>query len=247
MTLRATNLVKHFGDVRALDGLSVEFAPHKITAVIGPNGAGKTTLIDALTGFLQVDRGRHFLGSVETTKLRPERIARLGVARTFQDVRLVWRESVLENVMVAIQSSAERLESALRWTTVRAEDRRIREKAIEALLIVELENYRETPAASLSYGQQKLLALARCIATGAQWLILDEPISGVALPLVESLLRIFRQLNDGGRSLLFIEHDIRAVRDVADVVVVIDGGRVIASGPARSVLDRAELLEAYVG
>jgi branched-chain amino acid transport system ATP-binding protein len=112
---------------------------------------------------------------------------------------------------------------------------------------VELQSYEQVPATSLSYGQQKLLALARCIATNSGWIILDEPVSGVALPLVESLISMIRRLSTEGRSVVFIEHDIQAVRALADVVVVLDQGRVVISGPTNDVLERSDLLEAYLG
>jgi len=245
--LRATKLVKSFHGVRVLDELSIALSPSKITAIIGPNGAGKTTFIDALTGFLLVDEGKCFLGRTEITELRPEQIAKLGVARTFQDVRLVWQETVLENVMVGVRSPMEQLSRALGAIGAKEEHERIRARAIEALNTVELQSYEQVPATSLSYGQQKLLALARCIATNSGWIILDEPVSGVALPLVESLISMIRRLSTEGRSVVFIEHDIQAVRALADVVVVLDQGRVVISGPTNDVLERSDLLEAYLG
>ncbi|MGH9895314.1 MAG: ATP-binding cassette domain-containing protein, partial [bacterium] len=142
MTLRADNLVKHFNGVRALSGTSVEFMRSSgITAIIGPNGAGKTTLVDALTGFLRVDSGRSFLGAVETTRLRPDQVARLGVARTFQEERLSWRESVLDNVMVAIPSSGERLYRALIGIGQRGEHESIQAQALDALRVVGLHEH----------------------------------------------------------------------------------------------------------
>lgn len=247
MTLRADNLVKHFNGVRALSGTSVEFMRSSgITAIIGPNGAGKTTLVDALTGFLRVDSGRSFLGAVETTRLRPDQVARLGVARTFQEERLSWRESVLDNVMVAIPSSGERLYRALIGIGQRGEHESIQAQALDALRVVGLHEHGQTLASNLSYGQQKLLALARCLATDASWLILDEPVAGISPPLVDSLLKTLRLIAKEDRAIVFIEHDIRAVREVADAVVVLDEGRVVACGPTRDVLARDDVLEAYL-
>ncbi len=246
MTLRADGLVKQYDGVRALAGATVEFAASGITGIIGPNGAGKTTLVDALTGFLQVDSGRCSLGSVDTTTMRPEQIARLGVARTFQEVRLVWRESVLENVMLAIRTSGEHFFRALTGFKLRAEHERVRAKALDALRVVDLEGDSKAPVRSLSYGQQKLLSLARALATDARWLILDEPVSGVSPPLISSVLETVRRLAREGRVVVFIEHDIRAVREVADTVVVLNEGRVVATGPTEDVLSRDDVLEAYV-
>lgn len=247
MTLRAENLTKRFNGIRALDGATVEFAEGRISAIIGPNGAGKTTLVNALTGFQRVDAGRTFLGTVETTRFSPERVARLGVARTFQEVRLVWRETVLDNVMVAVRCSNEGFLHALTKIGWAEESEEIQSKALEALRIVGMNEQAGAFAADLSYGQQKLLALARCLAADARWLILDEPVSGVSPPLVEHLLETLRLLSKEGRAIILIEHNIRAVSEVADVVVVLDEGRVVATGATNEVFAQREVLEAYLG
>ena len=246
MTLRAESLVKNFNGVHALDGTTVEFSDTGVTAIIGPNGAGKTTLVNALTGFERVDSGRSFMGVAEITSLPPERIARLGVARTFQELRLVWRETALENVMVAVDSPAEELIRAATGIGIRGENERIRAKAFEALRVVGLHDQAGVLATHLSYGQQKLLALARCMATDSHWLILDEPVSGVSPALVDTILDTLRGLARDGRAIVLIEHDIRAVREVADAVVVLDHGRVVATGTSDDVLARDDLLEAYL-
>jgi ABC-type branched-subunit amino acid transport system ATPase component len=247
MTLRAENLAKNFNGVHALDGATVEFTDTGVTAIIGPNGAGKTTLVNALTGFERVDSGRSFLGAAEITSLSPERIARLGVARTFQEIRLVWRETALDNVMVAVDSRAEEFMRAATGIGIRGEDERIRTKACEALRVVGLQDQAGVLATQLSYGQQKLLALARCMATDSHWLILDEPVSGVSPALVDSILETLRGLARNGRAIVLIEHDIRAVREVADAVVVLDQGRVVTTGTSDDVLARGDVLEAYLG
>lgn len=245
--LRIESGIKKFGELRALDSIDVEFPASGITAIIGPNGAGKTTLIDALSGFARLDTGRVFWGEIEVTHLPPDQIARLGLARTFQDVRLVWTESVLENAMVAVASPAEGIWRALSGVGEAAETQRIRAIADQVLQTVGLEQYASMSASALSYGQQKLLTLARCLATDAQWLVLDEPISGVSPPLVRKVLEVLTARSREGRPVLFVEHDIQAVRDIADTVVFLDRGRVIAMGSAEDVLGRSDLLRAYLG
>lgn len=248
MSLRAENVSKAFDGVKAVDGISLEFSDRGTTAIIGPNGAGKTTLIDILTGFQRADTGATFLGVVETTRLAPEKIARLGMSRTFQDVRIMWRESVLENVMVAVASESEGLLRAItrpRW--IQKQEANIRSSALEALRVVGLEDRSEDTARELSYGQRKLLTLARCLAADVRWLILDEPVSGVSPAMVEDILSVIRVITNMDRAVVLIEHDIPAVRAVADVVVVLDRGRVIASGSAEGVLAREDVLEAYLG
>jgi branched-chain amino acid transport system ATP-binding protein len=246
-SLRVEGGVKRFGCLRALDAIDVEIPTQGITAIIGPNGAGKTTLIDALTGFSRLEAGRVFLGHTETTRYPPAWIARLGLARTFQDVRLVWSESVLDNVMVAIRSPTEWVWRALSGRGVMAEERRIRPIADQALQTVGLGDCAEAPASTLSYGQQKLLMLARCLATNARWLVLDEPMAGVAPPLVRKTIAVLEALARDQRSVLFIEHDIQSVRELADNVIFLDRGRVIAAGPTEQVLDRSDLVRAYLG
>lgn len=247
MTLRANNIEKNFNGVHALKGVTVEFNNSGITAIIGPNGAGKTTLINALTGFENVDSGRTFMGSIEITKLPPDHIARLGLTRTFQEIRLVWRETVLENVMVAIRSPTERLWRTIMGIGVHEQNEEIQAKALKVLRMVGLESKARALATDISYGQQKLLSLARCIATDAQWLILDEPVSGVSPKIINSILETLRKLSKTGKAIVLIEHDINAVRAVADNVVVLDQGQVVMTGTSAEVLSCDEVLEAYLG
>lgn len=247
MTLRAVNISKAFNGVKALDGVSLELAASGVTAIIGPNGAGKTTLIDILTGFQRADSGATYLGDLETTRLSPAWIARMGMVRTFQDVRTVWRESVLENVMLAVSSSREQLFRSLTLRGRRSEERCVRSQALEAICHVGLEDRIGDKASELSYGQRKLLTLARCFAANPKWLILDEPVSGVTPVMTKDILRAIRAITDRGHAVVLIEHDISAVREAANAVVVLDRGRVIASGSAAEVLAREDVLEAYLG
>ena len=247
-TLCCDSLSKSFDGVHALEKVGVSFPTSGIAAVIGPNGAGKTTLINVLTGFLRPETGRCVFGNREITRLAPHRIARLGIARTFQDLRLIQQVSVLDNVMLARPNQrGERLLPALLRFGVAAEETRNCEEAMRILRFVGLEEKASDPAGELSYGQQKLLTLACCLATEARVLLLDEPVAGVHPEMVEQILGLLRRLRDEGKLVVFIEHDIAAVRQVADVVIVMDNGRVIAEGPPSEVLERSEIMEAYVG
>ncbi len=248
MILRCEHLNKAFGGVHALAGVSVEFPPAGVIAIIGPNGAGKTTLINVLTGFLRADSGGFFLGEQELTGLAPHHIARFGVARTFQDLRLISQVSVLENVLLARPNQkGERLLPALLRFGVGHEETSNREAAIKLLNFVGLTGKADEPAGELSYGQQKLLALACCLATEAQILLLDEPVAGVHPELIQKILGLLSQLRDQGKLVIFIEHDIAAVRQIADQVIVMDEGKIIAKGKPAEVLERPEIIEAYVG
>jgi len=245
--LRWENLSKSFDGVVALDSLTLGLPETGIVAIIGPNGAGKTTLLNVATGFLRPDRGRCLLGEREITARAPYEMALLGLARTFQDLRLIRLTSVIENVMLARPNqSGERLWRALTGIGVRKEEQRNREKAERLLDFVHLDENVNEPAGELSYGQQKLLTLACCLATEARILLLDEPVAGVHPQMVQRILGLLRQLRDSGKLIVFVEHDMFAVRQVADVVCVMDDGKLIAQGSPSDILERPEIMEAFV-
>lgn len=247
MTLRCETLSKSFDGTRALADVSLDFPAAGVIAIIGPNGAGKTTLLNVMTGFLRPERGRVFLGEHELTRLPAHRVARFGIARTFQDLRLISQVSVMENVMLARPNQrGERLLPALFRFGVAEEETRNREEAMRWLKFVGLDAAKNELAGELSYGQQKLLTLACCLATDARILLLDEPVAGVHPDMAERILGLLRQLREMGKLVVFIEHDIASVRQVADSVVVMDEGKVIAQGKPSEVLDKPEILEAYL-
>lgn len=244
--LRCTRLTKSFDGVQALRHLNITFPSTGIVAIIGPNGAGKTTLLNVLTGFLRPDAGQCFLGERETTRLAPHRIARLGIARTFQDLRLILRVPLLDNVMLARPSQGgESLFGALFRVGVAKEERQNYDEAIHLLRFVGLEEKKDELVDELSYGQQKLLTIACCLATGARILLLDEPVAGVHPTMAARILDLLSDLRNR-RLIVFIEHDISAVRQIADSVIVMDKGAVIAQGIPDEVLERREILEAYL-
>ncbi len=247
LTVKCDNVSKSFGGVHALAGVSLSFRPSGITAIIGPNGAGKTTLLNVLSGFLRADSGRHFLGHRETTCLPPHKIARLGLTRTFQNLRLITLVSVLENVMLARpKQSGEKLFYALTRIGVAAEEAANMQRSMEILEFVGLREQVNDTAGELSYGQQKLLTLAICLATESPILFLDEPVAGVNPEMIQKILGLLKQLRDEGKTIIFIEHDIEAVRQIADTVIVMDEGKVIAHGSPHEVLDWPEIMEAYL-
>ena len=246
--LRCKGLSKSFDGTLALHDVRLEFPSSGIVAIIGPNGAGKTTLLNVLTGFLRADEGQFFLGDQELTRLTPHRIARLGITRTFQDLRLISQVSVIENVLLARPNQkGERLVAALFRFGVAQEELRNHEEAMRCLRFVGLEQKTNETAGELSYGQQKLLTLACCIAAEGQILLLDEPVTGVYPETIFQILDILRQLREQGRLVVLVEHDIAAVRQIADVVIVMDEGRIITQGKPNEVLERPEIIEAYVG
>lgn len=240
-------LEKSFGGLHAVAGVTLQLTGPAAYGLIGPNGAGKTTLLNLIGGFLRPDAGRCVIGGVDASRLPPHRVARLGLARTFQDVRFVREMSVLENVMLALPRQMgehpSRAAFGVRW---RREEAGTRDRAREILRRIGLLELQERPATQLSYGQQKLLSLGACIATRARVLLLDEPVAGVHPARIEEILSLLAGLRDEGRLIVLIEHDLAAVRQISDVVVVMDDGRIIAEGPPDRVLERPEILEAYV-
>lgn len=245
--LSSRDLCKSFGGSHALIDVCFEFPASGIIAIIGPNGAGKTTLLNILTGFLSPNTGHCWLGEQEITYLPPHRIVQLGVARTFQDLRLIQQISVLENVLLArpYQKGERLLSAILRFGVAKQEDRNHQE-ALRLLQFVGLEKMISTLAGGLSYGQQKLLSLACCLATEAQVLLLDEPVAGVHPKMISHILTLLRQLREDGKLIIFIEHDINAVRQVADIVMVMDAGKIIAQGSPQEILERPEIMEVYL-
>jgi neutral amino acid transport system ATP-binding protein len=245
--LRCEALKRAFDGVQALAGVTLRFPAGGIVAIIGPNGAGKTTLLNVLTGFLNPDLGKCFVGLRETTGLPPYRIARLGVARTFQDLRLILQVPCLDNVMLARPNQrGEALLGALFRFGVAKEEKANREVSMGLLRFAGIEKKAADLAGELSYGQQKLLALACCLATEAQILLLDEPVAGVHPDMTMRILDLLQKLKREGKLIVFIEHDIGAVRKIADHVIVMDEGKVIAEGSPNEVLERPEIMEAYV-
>ncbi len=232
--LKARGLTKSFGGLAAVKELSFSLAEGEILALIGPNGAGKTTVFNLLTGFLPLDKGAVVLGGEDITGLEPHRICRLGLVRTFQLVRPFLTISVLDNVMVG---------TMLRHRSVKE----ARERAREIIELVGLSRYRDQEAEGLPLPLRKRLELARALATGPQVLLLDEVMAGLTPTEVDRLIRLIREINDKGVTILLIEHVMRGVMALSDRVIVINYGLRIAQGTPREVVRDEQVIEAYLG
>lgn len=247
--LSARGLGKSFGGITAADDLTLALPRGKVTALVGPNGAGKTTVFNLLTGFLAPDGGTVALGDTDVTRAAPWRTVRLGLARSFQDVRLFERMTVLDNVLAAVpHQPGERLGPLFfaPGRTARAE-RRNREKALGYLAFVGLADRAGELASSLAFGEQKLVALARLIATEADVLLLDEPASGVDLHWVQRILDLIRQLAAAGKTVCIVEHNLEVVTAIADHAYFMEAGRIIAEGRPEDLMADRRLAEIYFG
>jgi len=249
ITLQASGLTKHFGGLPALHEVGFVARKGRVTALIGPNGAGKTTFINCLTGVLRPDRGSIIFDGQELFGLPSHRIARLGVARTFQNLRLFARLSVLDNVLCGLSTTAgdSFLEAFLRTPSLRHRERRLRLAALEALDTFGLAGRADWRAQALSYGERKRLELARAFVSGPRLLLLDEPVAGLNPDETERVGVLIRQMQRNGATLILVEHDMDLVMSVSDHVVVLDGGRRIAGGPPEDVRRNPLVLQAYLG
>ncbi|MEO1075504.1 MAG: ATP-binding cassette domain-containing protein [Bacteroidota bacterium] len=249
MALVLQHIARAFGGVHAVEDVSVRFEPGRVSALIGPNGAGKTTLFNLVSGFLRLDEGIIHYREERLDGLAPWRIAQHGIGRLFQDVRLFNRMTVLDNVRAAFprQRGESVWWSLLRRPTVRAQEESLKQRALELLASVELADRARDLAENLSFGQQKLVALARLLAADAHVLLLDEPTAGVAPHLVPHLLGIIREIAADGRTVIVIEHNMAVVTEVADHVYFMDKGRIVASGLPVEVLEHPSVRAAYLG
>ncbi len=247
--LRVEGLVKSFGGLRALDGCSLEAEAGAITGLIGPNGSGKSTLFNCVTGFYRPDAGVIRLGDAPIAGLPPWAIARRGLVRTFQQARVFPRLTCLENLVCAPgDQPGERLGPALlRLPGARRREAALRERAHALLARVELADRADALAGGLSYGQQKLLELARALMTEPRLLLLDEPAAGINPALLERLVALVRALHAEGKGFLVVEHDMRLVMTLCQRVVVLDYGHTIAAGTPEEVARDPRVLDAYLG
>lgn len=243
------NLSKRFGGIVAVDNLSFSIYGNRITSIIGPNGAGKTTVVNMISGFIFPNCGSIHYKGYEITGLQPFQISRMGIARTFQDLRIFARMTVLDNVLVGMKVTRGEgvLSASLRPRAVAREEKKNVEKAEELLGFVDLLDNKDQIAGNQSFGQQKLLSLARALATGAELLLLDEPTSGLPNDMVEKMLSLVKSLVREGKTICLIEHDMEVVMDLSDWIIVMNQGRFMTEGPPEEVEKNPHVVDVYLG
>jgi len=242
ISLAIKNIRKNFNGIIALDDLSMEFKKGSIIGIIGPNGSGKTTLANILSGAITNDNGLFvFDECFEVKKINPDETAFYKISRTFQDVRLFNQMSVLDNVLTVISEKSI-------FDSIFSKHTDFHLKKVKKILEeTDLWEKRNCLAANLSYGQKKLLEIARIMASDAKIIIFDEIFSGLFPEMIKKIANIIKSLKDEGKTVLVIEHNMKIITDLCNHVYVLDNGRLLAKGRPKKVLEEEKVLEAYLG
>ena len=244
--LEIINVTKNFGGLTALNDIGLQVKAKQIYGLIGPNGAGKTTLFNIITGFLTATGGSIQFSGKELTRLPPNKIARLGIARTFQNIRLFGTMTVMENVLVA-QNTRARSGILSLVQLLSAREKKLQEEAEALLEKMGLWEKRNELSISLAYGDQRRLEIARALALAPELLLLDEPAAGMNEVETEDLLERIQEIRDLGQTIMLIEHDMNIVMGICDYISVLNFGLVIANGTPAEIQTSEAVIEAYLG
>lgn len=247
--LEARLLRKHFGGVRAMNDVSFAVAPGSVTSIVGPNGAGKTTLFDLLSGFLRLNQGAVLYRGRDISGLSRHLVARAGIGRVFQDIRLFKELTVLDNMLISAggQVGENPLRALVQLPIIRRQEDTNRDRANELLEFIGLASRQRQRAGTLSGGQQRALAIARILMMGADVILLDEPTAGLDPERVNDMLGLIRRLQQSGKTVLLVEHRLDVVREVSQEVICLSQGTKILQGPPDEVLSDRKFIHAYMG
>ncbi|MDI6851943.1 MAG: ABC transporter ATP-binding protein [bacterium] len=248
--LRLDRVTKKFGGLVAVNNVSLELEQGQLAGLIGPNGAGKTTIFNVITGVYRADSGKVYFMGIDVTKKKPHEIAALGIARTFQNIKLFHRMSVLDNVRVAchFRLKASVFSAVLDLPKYAREEREMTKESLDLLEAVGLKQLANESAASLPYGYQRKLEIARALATRPRILLLDEPAAGMNPEETAELMRFIKRIRDEfGLTILLIEHDMKVVMGICEKITVLDHGCVIAEGSPKEIQNNPEVIKAYLG
>ncbi len=248
--LELRNISLHFGGVNAITDISFNVLEHEIRAIIGPNGAGKSSLLNCINGIYKPQEGTILFNGEVLKKVTPNIIAQKGISRTFQNLALFKRMSVLDNILVGrtLHTTSNFLEVAFGLPKARREETLNREKCEEIVKFLEIEHIQNTLVGKLSYGLQKKVEFGRALATEAKVLMLDEPMAGMNVEEKRDMCRFILKVNDEmGTTIVLIEHDMGVVMDISDRVVVLDYGKVIGDGSPDEVRSSQTVIDAYLG
>jgi branched-chain amino acid transport system ATP-binding protein len=247
--LRLQGIAKVFGGLIALEEVSFSVEDGTITGIIGPNGAGKTTLFNIVSGIYPQNSGNVYLGGKNISRFAPEKLARLGLVRTFQNVELFGQMTVLENVMVGLHTKSKSgiLSCAFKLPGHIREEKYIRERGLQWLEFTGMVELSEVTAGNLPFGKGRLLEIARALALEPRMILMDEPAAGLNSHETIGLAALIRRIRESGVTVVLVEHDMDLVMDVCDAVVVLNLGRKLAEGTPREIQENTAVITAYLG
>ena len=247
--LKSNNLKLSFGGIRALDGVSFQAKRGELISIIGPNGAGKTCLINCITGYYRPEEGSITYKGKDIVGLRPDKIARLGISRTFQNPSLYPHMTTLDNLMLAryMHTRASILDTMFYFGRSRREEIESRKIAEEIIAFAGIQEVRSQPVAIMSYGQRKQVEIARALAMQPEIVFLDEPMSGLDDVMKEIVVELILNIQKRGVTVIFVEHDIEVVMGLSQEIIVLDFGQKIAEGTPQQISQDARVAEAYLG
>ena len=244
------NIVLRFGGVVAIQNISFDIFTGEIRAIIGPNGAGKSSMLNCINGIYQPQQGSIIFKNELLSKVNPNLIAKKGISRTFQNLALFKRMSVLDNILIGrrLHMNANFIQVAFQTNKARKEEIENRKKCEEIIEFLEINDIKNTPVGKLPYGLQKKVELGRALATEAEVLLLDEPMAGMNVEEKREMCRFILKVNDEiGTTMVLIEHDMGVVMDISDNVVVLDYGKTLADGPPSEIRANQDVIDAYLG